>query len=149
MKILGHLLLPVVFLQSQRNTLSILEHMMTRWRSGVEKTWRCLSGSVTFIFFSHNYHTNRLCSSQLNICCLCYFKVWQCGGQLEIIPCSVVGHVFRTKSPHTFPKGTEVITRNQVRLAEVWMDDYKKVFYRRNNNAAVMAREVCFHLHFN
>lgn len=69
-------------------------------------------------------------------------QVWQCGGQLEIIPCSVVGHVFRTKSPHTFPKGTEVITRNQVRLAEVWMDDYKKVFYRRNQNAAVMAKEV-------
>ncbi|KAF7209772.1 polypeptide N-acetylgalactosaminyltransferase 6 [Nothobranchius furzeri] len=69
------------------------------------------------------------------------FRVWQCGGQLEIIPCSVVGHVFRTKSPHTFPKGTEVITRNQVRLAEVWMDDYKKIFYRRNKNAAVMASE--------
>lgn len=69
-------------------------------------------------------------------------QVWQCGGQLEIIPCSVVGHVFRTKSPHTFPKGTAVITRNQVRLAEVWMDDYKKIFYRRNNNAATMAKEV-------
>ncbi|XP_059188885.1 polypeptide N-acetylgalactosaminyltransferase 6 [Centropristis striata] len=69
------------------------------------------------------------------------FRVWQCGGQLEIMPCSVVGHVFRTKSPHTFPKGTEVITRNQVRLAEVWMDDYKQIFYRRNKNAANMARE--------
>lgn len=67
------------------------------------------------------------------------FRVWLCGGQLEIIPCSVVGHVFRTKSPHTFPKGTSVITRNQVRLAEVWMGDYKKIYYRRNKGAAEMA----------
>ncbi|XP_077870803.1 polypeptide N-acetylgalactosaminyltransferase 6 isoform X4 [Ictidomys tridecemlineatus] len=70
--------------------------------------------------------------------------VWQCGGQLEIIPCSVVGHVFRTKSPHTFPKGTSVIARNQVRLAEVWLDNYKKIFYRRNLQAAKMAQEKSF-----
>ncbi|XP_069761968.1 polypeptide N-acetylgalactosaminyltransferase 6-like isoform X2 [Narcine bancroftii] len=70
------------------------------------------------------------------------FRVWQCGGQLEIIPCSVVGHVFRTKSPHSFPKGVQVIARNQVRLAEVWMDHYKELFYRRNQQAEIMAQEI-------
>lgn len=72
------------------------------------------------------------------------FRVWQCGGQLEIIPCSIVGHVFRTKSPHTFPKGTQVIARNEVRLAEVWMDSYKEIFYRRNQQAAQIAKEGLF-----
>ncbi|XP_007432180.1 polypeptide N-acetylgalactosaminyltransferase 3 [Python bivittatus] len=72
------------------------------------------------------------------------FRVWQCGGQLEIIPCSVVGHVFRSKSPHTFPKGTQVITRNQVRLAEVWMDEYKYIFYRRNTEATKIVKQKTF-----
>uniref|UniRef100_A0A8I6A8B0 Polypeptide N-acetylgalactosaminyltransferase n=1 Tax=Rattus norvegicus TaxID=10116 RepID=A0A8I6A8B0_RAT len=70
------------------------------------------------------------------------FRVWQCGGQLEIMPCSVVGHVFRSKSPHTFPKGTQVIARNQVRLAEVWMDEYKEIFYRRNTDAAKIVKQI-------
>uniref|UniRef100_S4RS72 Polypeptide N-acetylgalactosaminyltransferase n=1 Tax=Petromyzon marinus TaxID=7757 RepID=S4RS72_PETMA len=72
------------------------------------------------------------------------FRVWQCGGQLEIIPCSIVGHVFRTKSPHTFPQGVSVITRNLVRLAEVWMDDYKDIFYRRNSQAAEIVKNKAY-----
>ncbi|KAF5910761.1 hypothetical protein HPG69_004850 [Diceros bicornis minor] len=72
------------------------------------------------------------------------FRVWQCGGQLEIMPCSVVGHVFRSKSPHSFPKGTQVIARNQVRLAEVWMDEYKEIFYRRNTDAAKIVKQKSF-----
>ncbi|XP_036447279.1 polypeptide N-acetylgalactosaminyltransferase 6-like [Colossoma macropomum] len=72
------------------------------------------------------------------------FRVWMCGGQLEIVPCSVVGHIFRTRTPHSFPKGLEVIVCNQVRAAEVWMDDYKNVFYRRNKKAASIAQSKSY-----
>ncbi|XP_078502097.1 polypeptide N-acetylgalactosaminyltransferase 3-like isoform X3 [Lissotriton helveticus] len=72
------------------------------------------------------------------------FRVWMCGGQLEIVPCSIVGHVFRIESPHSFPSGLEVVSRNQVRLAEVWMDEYKVFFYRRNMEAARIVKENSF-----
>ena len=57
-------------------------------------------------------------------------QIWQCGGSLEIVTCSHVGHVFRKATPYSFPGGTgQVINKNNRRLAEVWMDDFKDFFY--------------------
>eukprot|EP00108_Taenia_solium_P007371 TsM_000734700 transcript=TsM_000734700 gene=TsM_000734700 len=52
-------------------------------------------------------------------------RVWQCGGELLIIPCSRVGHVFRKVSPYSWPGGvTHVLHRNRVRTARVWLDEF-------------------------
>ncbi|KAM8967731.1 polypeptide N-acetylgalactosaminyltransferase 4-like [Pelodytes ibericus] len=56
------------------------------------------------------------------------FRVWQCGGTLEIHPCSHVGHVFPKKAPYARPN----FLSNTARAAEVWMDGYKEHFYNRN-----------------
>lgn len=63
-------------------------------------------------------------------------QVWQCGGSLEIHPCSHVGHVFPKKAPYARPN----FLQNTVRAAEVWMDSYKQHFYNRNPPAKKVGR---------
>uniref|UniRef100_A0A915K183 Polypeptide N-acetylgalactosaminyltransferase n=1 Tax=Romanomermis culicivorax TaxID=13658 RepID=A0A915K183_ROMCU len=89
------------------------------------------------------------------------FKVWQCGGRVLNVPCSRVGHVYRSHMPYKFGNlsGPIISTRqpftklkklklsslqgngycedrndgfrNYKRVAEVWMDEYKEYYYAR------------------
>ncbi|CAF1194837.1 unnamed protein product [Adineta ricciae] len=62
------------------------------------------------------------------------FKVWQCGGVVEWVPCSHVAHAYRGPRQHfsyvpgAHPYQTIV---NHLRVAHVWMDDYVEYYYRR------------------
>lgn len=51
--------------------------------------------------------------------------MWSCGGSIEIVPCSKVAHIERTHKPY-MPDLSGVMKRNALRVAEVWMDEYKK-----------------------
>ncbi|XP_022816861.1 uncharacterized protein LOC111349842 [Spodoptera litura] len=57
------------------------------------------------------------------------FRIWQCGGTLETIPCSRVGHVFRSFHPYGMPSHMDTHGINTARMAEVWMDEYAELFY--------------------
>ncbi|XP_012995609.2 probable polypeptide N-acetylgalactosaminyltransferase 8 isoform X1 [Esox lucius] len=51
-------------------------------------------------------------------------RVWLCGGSIEVIPCSKIAHVERAHKPY-LPDLSITVKRNALRVAEVWMDEYK------------------------
>lgn len=75
-------------------------------------------------------------------------QIWQCGGVLETHPCSHVGHVFPKQAPYSRNKALA----NSVRAAEVWMDEFKELYYHRNPHARLVSSLAHLHsiwLHLN
>lgn len=55
-------------------------------------------------------------------------QVWMCGGSMEVLPCSRVAHIARMKKPYHSNIAFHM-RRNALRVAEVWMDEYKSSVY--------------------
>ncbi|XP_013889860.1 probable polypeptide N-acetylgalactosaminyltransferase 8 [Austrofundulus limnaeus] len=51
-------------------------------------------------------------------------RVWTCGGSIEVVPCSKIAHIERYHKPY-LPDLSPAMKRNALRVAEVWMDEYK------------------------
>lgn len=58
------------------------------------------------------------------------FKVWRCGGRIEILPCSRIGHRFRDPEHRPYDVDVQQVVHNYGRLATVWLDDHLSTFQR-------------------
>ncbi|XP_049538661.1 putative polypeptide N-acetylgalactosaminyltransferase 9 [Anopheles darlingi] len=56
-------------------------------------------------------------------------KSWMCGGRMVIVPCSRVAHIAKLTHPYLDHVGKDIILKNSLRLAEVWMDEYKQIMF--------------------
>ena len=75
---------------------------------------------------------SRLASHILNLFQQCQnSQAWMCGGKIEIVPCSRVGHIFRTFSPYKWTTTVKLPEYNYKRVAAVWMDHYQELYYDR------------------
>ncbi|KAM7373021.1 hypothetical protein PAMP_007905 [Pampus punctatissimus] len=68
-------------------------------------------------------------------------RVWSCGGSMEVVPCSRVAHLDHHHLPYSFTD-EELLQRNKIRIADTWMDTYRKIFYKRDTLAHFI-RQVC------
>lgn len=57
-------------------------------------------------------------------------RAWMCGGRVELVPCSLVAHMFREHKYKHRSKGKGGYRWNMNRIAEIWMGRYKRKYYR-------------------
>lgn len=48
---------------------------------------------------------------------------------MEIVPCSHIGHLFRASTYSFVGDQFKIIAKNNIRVIEVWMDEYKNFYY--------------------
>ncbi|XP_008521812.2 inactive polypeptide N-acetylgalactosaminyltransferase-like protein 5 [Equus przewalskii] len=58
-------------------------------------------------------------------------RIWMCGGQLFVLPCSRVGHIDKQRIENK-REYLKAMTYNNLRMVHVWLDEHKEqVFLRR------------------
>jgi polypeptide N-acetylgalactosaminyltransferase len=67
-------------------------------------------------------HTSAICRGGENI--EIGFRVWQCGGSIELVRCSRIAHVFGGMGVGCGWPGKPPGTKNKWRAIRAWMDDY-------------------------
>ncbi|XP_076986168.1 polypeptide N-acetylgalactosaminyltransferase 15 [Tamandua tetradactyla] len=65
-------------------------------------------------------------------------KAWLCGGSVEILPCSRVGHLYTNQDTHLLD--VEVTLQNKVRIAESWLGSFRETFYRHSPEAFSLSK---------
>lgn len=57
-------------------------------------------------------------------------KVWRCGGHIDVIPCSRIGHLFRDPSRRPYDVPVDQVVHNYARIAHVWLDEHIDSFLK-------------------
>ncbi|XP_016330640.1 polypeptide N-acetylgalactosaminyltransferase 18-like [Sinocyclocheilus anshuiensis] len=96
--------------------------------------WRAATAPVVALFDAHvefSVKSIDFVSNVSFVTCLLVVnlgKVWLCGGSVEVMPCSRIAHIERAHKPYTEDLANHV-RRNALRVAEVWMDEFKSHVY--------------------
>ena len=65
---------------------------------------------------------------------------------METVPCSRVGHIFRSFSPYQWETDKRIPEYNYKRVAAVWMDDWAHLYWDRLK--IVQSTCVQFSIHY-
>lgn len=71
------------------------------------------------------------------------FKIWMSGGRIVRVPCSQIGHNYKDGGHHPFfVMKRPYIKHNYNRVAEIYFDEYKEVYYNKTKRNHIKFGDV-------